>query len=201
MKNSPGKAPSRQWYFKDWMADGELQMASTSTRGIWINMLCTMMDESVRGRNEGEGILRLNMDGIMRMAGATMEESELFLTEAELYGFCEIKRDGPDFVQIMSRRINRESEKRIEWRKRKEKQRHKEKQNNDVTQSSNENHAASPIPSPNSYSSKAKSKDDFDAKKPVLEPDIQKSTNLAAQRLEKYKSKEEETEKRTWGKE
>ena len=200
MKNTPGKAPSRQWYFKDWLGDGELQMTSASTRGIWMNLLCAMMDESLKKRYGKDGILKLNIVRLTRLGRCNQDEAELFFEEAEECGFCEFNRDIDGTFTIKSRRIMRESKQRERWRNRKEKQRQRDEKGRYVTDKSKESHPISPTPSPISYSSKAKSKDDFDAKKPVLEPDIQTSTKLAAQRLKNYKSQPEKTEERTWGK-
>jgi hypothetical protein len=203
VKNTPGKAPSHQWYYKDWMGDGELQMASCSTRGIWMNILCTMMDESVQKRTGNDGTIRTNLHGIMRLGGCTKPEAELFIEEARLFGFCEIALDNCGNVQIMSRRINRESKQRTKWRNIKRKQREKEPDKKPVLKSSNEIPPTSSIPSPTSYSSKAKSNNDFDTKKTHIEPDIAQSSKLAAQRLQKFKAdqKNKPKEKPKWGKE
>lgn len=196
MKGQPGKAPARQFYFRDWLSDGELQMASAGTRGIWMNILCTMMDESVSQRNAGkDGLIKTNLAGIMRLGGCAVEEAELFIEEARLFGFCEIKEDTPGRFHIMSRRLNREGSQRAKWRDIKRKQREKERTLGDVQQVSNE----TPPTSSTSSSISTSKKGNFNEKK--LEPDIAISSKLAAQRLAKYKAKmaAKPPEERKWG--
>lgn len=47
------KAPADQFYWGDWLNDVELQAASSTTRGVWINLLCRMWYAKTRGEISG----------------------------------------------------------------------------------------------------------------------------------------------------
>ena len=48
-----GKAPADQFYWGDWLNDVELQAATSTTRGVWINALSRMWYSKTRGEISG----------------------------------------------------------------------------------------------------------------------------------------------------
>ena len=152
MKGSTGKPPSIQWYYKDWLSDARLQRAHPSTRGIWMNILMHMIDCTTDGMNCKAGEFELSVREISSLGSCSEKEAELFIDEALRLKFCDITVSDHGSVTVMSRRINRDDKKRIEWRKRKKKQREREKaessKNDSVTPTSHQPHATSPIPTP-----------------------------------------------------
>ena len=70
------KAPAFQFYVKDWLSDPLLRMASHSSKGIWIDLLCFMWESPERGKLEG------SINQLMKMVGASTEDFNLFLEEA-----------------------------------------------------------------------------------------------------------------------
>lgn len=148
MKGLPGKAPTINWYFKDWLSDRSLQATSAATRGIWINLLMFMYDSSMdKSTSDDPGTIDCNIQELSRLAGCSLEEAESFILEGLKHKFCDIlKADGSQFtltsggcggggqkvdclenVLIVSRRIKREHETRVKWREDKRKQREAER--------------------------------------------------------------------------
>jgi hypothetical protein len=101
-----GKAPAFQFYVRDWLADPDLQMASSSTKGIWINALCFMWESQDRGRITGEKI------AMARMLMCSNDEFEHFLEEADRLHFCDVERQenvrGDKILTLTNRRMFRE---------------------------------------------------------------------------------------------
>jgi hypothetical protein len=98
------KAPAIQFYVKDWLSDPQLKMASFSTKGIWIDMICFMWSAPEPGKITGTG------SDIAKLLGATNTEIQTFLSDAEKLGFCDVTRPSRDsnaLVTIINRRINR----------------------------------------------------------------------------------------------
>ena len=96
-----GKNPASQFYWGDWINDVELQSACSASRGIWINALCRMWYSKEKGR------IATNIDKFPPLLGCTPEEFDVFILEVELYGFCDIKRNGAE-IQIINRRMVRD---------------------------------------------------------------------------------------------
>lgn len=78
------KAPAFQFYVKDWLADVELQSASASTRGIWINALCLMWESRTRGT------ISFPKSSGPRFLNCQPAEFELFLREASVTKFADV---------------------------------------------------------------------------------------------------------------
>jgi len=49
MKKNTGKAPSIQFYYKDWLADERLKMCSLRAKGLWIEIICQSVSMPVPG--------------------------------------------------------------------------------------------------------------------------------------------------------
>jgi len=132
-----GKAPAFQFYVKDWLTDPELRLASISTRGIWIDLLCYMWQSGNRGK------LSVTPEQIVKLTGAKNGEVELFLSEAEKYRFCDIFVTHNGVSQIYNRRMYRDAKVREQGRLRQKKWREKNADNAEITPLS-----PSPSPSP-----------------------------------------------------
>jgi len=130
------KAPAIQFYVKDWLSDPELKMASHSTKGVWIDMLCFMWESSERG------LLRGTKEQLIRMLGATERDFDLFIEEAKTLQFADVTICNEN-VTVINRRIHQEYKDKQNTRLRVQRHRAKQKSNTDVTLSS-----PSPSPSP-----------------------------------------------------
>ncbi len=103
------KPPADQFYWADWLRDDQLQQTSPLVRGIWANILAHAWFSDQRGKVTG------NKASLARLGNCSLDEFEVFLEEAELYGFCDMSRavtDGHEIVTVINRRQSRE------WRKR-----------------------------------------------------------------------------------
>jgi hypothetical protein len=129
-----GKNPAFLFYVKDWLSDPDLRLASPSTRGIWMDLLCFMK------WGNGNGTIRAEYQKLLRMVSSTEKDLDLFISEAEELRFCDIsvtchaesqKYNG--IVTIMSRRILRENIDKENARLRQRKHRMKRKNTADVT--------------------------------------------------------------------
>jgi len=107
-----GKAPAFQFYVKDWLSDPELQSASASTRGIWINALCHMWEAKERG------ILHGTTESLCRILNCTVEEFDRFLSESQLYAFDDLMTQNNGKVTLINRRMQRDERERNLHRKR-----------------------------------------------------------------------------------
>lgn len=141
------KAPAIQFYVKDWLSDPELKMASHSTKGIWIDMLCFMWESSERG------LLRGTKDQLVRMLGATEIDFDLFIQEAKTLQFADVTICNKN-VTVKNRRIYQEYKDKQNTRLRVKRYREKQKCNSDVTPSS-------PSPSPSPIKDKKPETEDF----------------------------------------
>ncbi|MET0753611.1 MAG: hypothetical protein ABWZ66_09565 [Pyrinomonadaceae bacterium] len=70
-----GKLPAIQFYTGDWLKDTELSLCSSSTRGIWIDILCRMHES---GRS---GVITGTVEQLCRVCRATAAEMSLALDE------------------------------------------------------------------------------------------------------------------------
>lgn len=130
-----GKAPAFQFYIKDWLSDPQLKMASFSTKGIWIDMLCYMWGAKDRGTITGK------REELSRMIGSNGIEFDTFLDDAERLGFCDISVTDNKIITLCNRRMYRDDKERKNNRLRQERFREKQKRNEEIT-------PPSPSPSP-----------------------------------------------------
>lgn len=142
-----GKAPAFQFYFKDWLSDPQLTMASHSTKGIWADMLCYMWAAPERGELKG------TKAQITRLVAANEYDMERFWSDAEELGFCDLivtKRNGVTddnkIITVRNRRMWREEKDKDNNRERQARYRDKRKSNDEVTPLSP---SPSPSPTPN----------------------------------------------------
>ena len=133
MKGSKGKAPSVQWYYKDWLSDKQLQRARPSTRGIWMNLLMFMIDcPSDRTECKSGRLEYVTIRELCSLGGCNEDEAWMFLEDALAHQFCNIELDKFETFHIMSRRLSNDAEQRAKWRDKKQKQRKKPPLKNDV---------------------------------------------------------------------
>ena len=101
-----GKAPAFQFYIRDWLSDPQLRATSTSTKGIWIDLLCFMWEAPDRGR-----LVDVTVEQVAKMTGATVGEVNIFLSEANTLKFATVtERDKK--VTVENRRMVREERER-----------------------------------------------------------------------------------------
>ena len=152
MKGQRGKRPTIDWYYKDWISDRKLQLASATSRGIWMNLLMYMVDCSLDGSNCEAGVLEnLSTTNIMSLGGCTESEAEAFVEDALTHKFCDISVTPHGLVTVESRRLTRDNKERVKARERKRKQREREA-NETVSRDSHEKiTTAIPSPSPTAF--------------------------------------------------
>lgn len=122
------KSPAFQFYVKDWLSDSQLRMASPSTRGIWIDVLCFMWTAPEKGK-----ITFDSHEIFARMVGANIEEIRLFIAEANSLSFCDISVMDNNTVTVCNRRMQREEKERKNNRDRQRRFREKQSNNEKVT--------------------------------------------------------------------
>lgn len=137
-----GKAPADQFYWADWLRDVELQLASTSSRGIWANALCHMWFAKARGELEG------TREKLALLCNCKLDEFDQFWNEAEALGFCYTKRNPNGLLTVRNRRMYRKAKEQENNRLRQ--QRYYEKHKDDPQPNAN-------IPPPSSSSSPSSS--------------------------------------------
>lgn len=120
------KAPAFQFYGKDFLADVELQAASASSRGIWINALCLMWESRTRGEISGHETI------MPRRLNCTPEEFALFLSENKSLKFANVTICNGE-VTIRNRRMFNEEKSREDNRLRVRKCRRNAASNENVT--------------------------------------------------------------------
>jgi len=99
------KRPSFQFYPGDWLHDAALRSCSVGARGLWVEMICLMHQGSEYG------FLKVNHTPILaanlaRMAGATIDETEGWLSELEAAGVFSRDESGCIFSRRMIRDEN-----------------------------------------------------------------------------------------------
>lgn len=159
------KQPAFQFYPGDWRRDTQVQMASMSTRGVWIEMLCCMWDAPERGKlvgTIGEISRLLGCDGFELIeALRQIERLKIGNVEGlECYKNVTCNADATKcngVVTVINRRMYREETVRKQTRKRVAKHREEKKKqdcNADITppssSSSSSSSSNSIIYSPNS---------------------------------------------------
>lgn len=122
-----GKAPAFPFYVKDWLSDSQLKMASHAAKGVWIDMLCFMWDAPERGQLSGTSLQ------LQRMVGATVQDFEQFINDANTLCFCDISVTDNGIVTVRNRRMWREGKDRDNNRIRQQRHREKHKNNEEVT--------------------------------------------------------------------
>ena len=139
-----GKSPAFQFYPGDWRRDTQVQMASMSTRGVWIEMLCCMWDAPERGKlvgTIGEISRLIGCDGLELVeALRQIERLKIGNVEGlECYKNVTCNADVTKcngVVTVINRRMYREETTRKQTRKRVSKHREEKKKqdcNADVT--------------------------------------------------------------------
>ena len=132
-----GKAPASQFYWSDWLGDVQLQSASDSTKGIWMNTLARMWYAPERGKLSG------TREQLIRIIGCQECNFDLFLTEAKELGFCDISVTNNGVSQIYNRRMFRESKEKENNRLRQQRHREKKQGNAEITPPSSSSSSSS----------------------------------------------------------
>ncbi len=153
-----GKAPAFQFYVRDWLADPQLRMASHSTKGIWIDLLCFMWEAPEKGLLTGTEIQ------LAKMVGATEEDFALFLDEAVTLKFANVTLSNKK-VTLENRRMVRDQNTREKTRLRVQRYRGNAPSNDEVTPPSSSSSSSSPSKNPpNPPDENYKSFDKYDDK-------------------------------------
>jgi hypothetical protein len=115
-----GKLPWFKFFPGDWLKDHELRMASMSSKGIWIDVVCAMFEAKERGA------LEATADQFCKLLGCPREEFDLFLSEAKSLNFANVREmsaECPERIRIESRRMLRDENQRQDWARQKSRQR------------------------------------------------------------------------------
>ncbi len=131
-----GKAPAFQFYVRDWLSDPELQMTSSSTRGIWVNALCYMWESRERGKLEG------TVEELAKLLNSTNGDFDQFLKDIESHKFGDVRICNKN-VTLINRRMYREQKERDNTRLRVSRLRSNIKCNADVTPPSSSSSSSS----------------------------------------------------------
>lgn len=121
------KAPAFQFYVKDWLCDTKLKMASFSTKGIWIDLLCYMWVNDIKGE------LISTWDSLKKLIGASEYELTLFKDEAALLDFCYISVSDNKIITLRNRRMFRDEKHKKSNRERQARYQAKHKSNENIT--------------------------------------------------------------------
>lgn len=113
-----GKAPSFQFYPKDWQAD-HVAGCSLAAQGLWLRMMIQMHNSERYGYLSQHG-LPIPDEAVARYCGCPLQEYQTLLAELERAG---VPSRTPEGI-IYSRRMVRDEKKRSEWRGRQDKHRH-----------------------------------------------------------------------------
>jgi hypothetical protein len=99
------KRPSFQFYPGDWLRDFALRSCSSGARGLWIDLICLMVEGEPFGHLKvgSKVILTVNLPGIL---GLTLQEAEGWMGELEEAKVFSRTEDGV----IYSRRMVRDEE-------------------------------------------------------------------------------------------
>lgn len=98
------KLPALQFYTSDWLADPGVRSVSFAARGLWMDVLCLMSENSRRGYLELNGI-PIPLERIARMTGGQIEEVSILIDELEQAGVFS-RKEGV----IYNRRMDRDEE-------------------------------------------------------------------------------------------
>jgi hypothetical protein len=123
------KTPAFQLYTGDWKKDPELGLCSPATRGIWIDLICSMHDNDRCGMVEG------TPRELARLSRCDTDEMVEAITELERSKAAEVSRSG-NTVTVINRRMFDEYQERKASQLRQQKHRDRSryaKGNGDVT--------------------------------------------------------------------
>lgn len=115
------KTPAFQLYTGDWKKDPELSMCSASTRGIWIDLICSMHD------NDRCGMVAGTTRELARMARCETTEMEAAVCELDRHKAAEISREENGSVTLVNRRMFDEYQERKATQLRQQKHRDRSK--------------------------------------------------------------------------
>lgn len=94
-----------KWEWDAWRNDPKLRRCLPSTRGIWIDVICLMM-------NEGVYKITDTVDGFACTTGNTPDAINEAIGDLELRGACDVLRNSNGSVTLVSRRRQREASER-----------------------------------------------------------------------------------------
>ncbi|MBT8468319.1 MAG: hypothetical protein KJN97_06180 [Deltaproteobacteria bacterium] len=114
--------PAIQFYIGDWKRDTALARCSTSTRGVWFEILLAMHDDGACGKLCGKPV------DFLRICRCTKAEFALACKELRATETATVTRRNGS-VTIINRRMQKEWKKRQDNAKRQ--RRHREKQKGD----------------------------------------------------------------------
>lgn len=124
-----GKLPWFKMFSSSWLTDPRLSRCSSSTRGIWIDLICSMHEDGQ------VGVLKGTAEELSRVARCSPQEFILAMTEISTKGVGDISPCPPyvphaslEFT-VINRRMSRENHKKVLERNKKKNQRVKSKKN------------------------------------------------------------------------
>jgi DNA-binding Lrp family transcriptional regulator len=103
---APSKRPAFQFYPGDWMKDPALRACSLPARGLWVDMICLMVESPKRGFLVLSNGASITNKQLARMTGCTEPACGTLVTELEGNGVFSRDEQGT----IYSRRIVRDEE-------------------------------------------------------------------------------------------
>lgn len=122
-----GKLPWFKMFSSSWLTDPRLSRCSSSTRGIWIDLICSMHEDGQ------VGVLKGTAEELSRVARCSPQEFILAMTEISTKGVGDISPCPPyvphaslEFT-VTNRRMSRENLKKVFERNKKKNQRVKSK--------------------------------------------------------------------------
>jgi len=143
------KQPAFQFYPGDWLRESGLHMCSTSTKGIWIDILSHMWGAKERGKIQG------TKAGFCRLLGCIEQEFDLFLAENNEQDFARVTFCN-EKVTVECRRMRREDTERKSNNDRQKRHRDKQDGENNAQCNALDNVKVTP---PSSSSSSFSNKD------------------------------------------
>jgi hypothetical protein len=90
-----------KWEFGAWRNDPKLRRCSATTRGVWIDALCVLMELDVPSITD-------SVEGISRMTGNTQGEVDLAVKELETTNACNVVRAPNGDITLTSRKRERD---------------------------------------------------------------------------------------------
>lgn len=101
-KKNVGKAPSIQFYWKDWLSDRKLQGLPHSVKGLWIDLICLSCDMPTPGVFFDEGGALKKREIVEKLTGnrrKTNENFKILLQKKILKKFTNGEFKGAFYVQ------------------------------------------------------------------------------------------------------
>jgi len=99
------KRPAFQFYPADWRKDPLLGLASHTTKGIWIDILCCLWEVPEQGK------LGASRPQWCHLLGCKIDEFDTFVLEAKSFKFCDVTICN-DIVTVINRRMYRDYKER-----------------------------------------------------------------------------------------